>query len=215
MLLGIFCFASSRLSMHLYQNNINHIHILDLIARSYVFDYQLQYLLILNDIFFLHAIFVSPFPNVPLVCHMYLVSIHNNNESSTPFFDLDVEHDLQQTISSLIKKKLILSAHDVADGGLFITLLECSMYNNLGFNINCLSNLRKDAFLFGESPSRVVVSVESNNKKQFEDFLSSTNTIFNQIGSVTSGNISVDNESFGDISEYKNIFNSSIAKKMK
>ena len=148
-------------------------------------------------------------------CSEYLVSIHNNNESSTPFFDLDVEHDLQQTISSLIKKKLILSAHDVADGGLFITLLESSMYNNLGFNINSLSNLRKDAFLFGESPSRVVVSVESNNKKQFEDFLSSTNTIFNQIGSVTSGNISVDNESFGDISEYKNIFNSSIAKKMK
>ena len=78
-----------------------------------------------------------------------------------------------------------------------------------------MSNLRKDAFLFGESPSRVVVSVESNNKKQFEDFLSSTNTIFNQIGSVTSGNISVDNESYGDISEYKNIFNSSIADKMK
>ena len=148
-------------------------------------------------------------------CSEYLVSIHNNNESSTPFFDLDVEYDLQQTISSLIKKKLILSAHDVADGGLFITLLESSMYNNHGFNINSLSNLRKDAFLFGESPSRVVVSVESNNKKQFEDFLSSTNTIFNQIGSVTSGNISVDNESFGDISEYKNIFNSSIAKKMK
>ena len=148
-------------------------------------------------------------------CSEYLVSIHNNNESSTPFFDLDVEFELQQTISSLIKKKLILSAHDVADGGLFITLLESSMYNNLGFNINCLSNLRKDAFLFGESPSRVVVSVESNNKKQFEDFLSSTNTIFNQIGSVTSGNISVDNESFGDISEYKNIFNSSIAEKMK
>ena len=106
--------------------------------------------------------------------------------------------------ANLIKKKLILSAHDVADGGLFITLLESSMYNNLGFKINSLSNLRKDAFLFGESPSRVVVSVESNNKKQFEDFLSSTNTIFNQIGSVTSGNISVDNESYGDISEYKN-----------
>ncbi len=148
-------------------------------------------------------------------CSEYLVSIHNNNESSTPFFDLDVEYELQQTISSLIKKKLILSAHDVADGGLFITLLESSMYNNFGFTIDSLTNLRKDAFLFGESPSRVVVSIESNNKKQFEDYLSSTNTIFNQIGSVTSGNISVDKESFGDISEYKNIFNSSISEKMK
>ena len=131
-----------------------------------------------------------------------------------PIVELDGD-EMTRIIWDFIKKKLILSAHDVADGGLFITLLESSMYNNLGFNIDSMSNLRKDAFLFGESPSRVVVSIQSNNKKQFEDYLSSTNTIFNQIGSVTSGNISVDKESFGDISEYKNIFYSSISEKMK
>ena len=43
-------------------------------------------------------------------------------------------------------------------------------------------------------------------------------TLINAICGIvlpTSGNISVDNESFGDISEYKNIFNSSISEKMK
>ena len=147
-------------------------------------------------------------------CSEYLVSYHKFNESTTPYFDLDIEFDLQTTISSLIKNKLILSAHDVADGGLFITLLESSMYNNLGFSIESCSEVRKDAFLFGESPSRVVVSINKEQRENFENHLSSTNTIYSQIGHVTSGDIIVDDESFGYTTDYKKIYNSSISEKM-
>ena len=148
-------------------------------------------------------------------CSEYLASYHNFHESSTPPFDLDIEYELQQTTSNLIKDKLILSAHDVADGGLFIALLESSMYNDLGFSINTLDNIRKDAFLFGESPSRIVVSIEPKNKDAFEKFMLSTNTAFNHLGNVTSGDIIIDNESFGNSEEYKNIYDTSISEKMK
>ena len=148
-------------------------------------------------------------------CSEYLASYHDFHESSTPPFDLDVEYELQQTTSNLIKDKLILSAHDVADGGLFIALLESSMYNDLGFSINTLDNIRKDAFLFGESPSRIVVSIEPKNKDTFEKFMLSTNTTFNHLGNVTSGDIIIDNESFGNSEEYKNIYDTSISEKMK
>ena len=148
-------------------------------------------------------------------CSEYLASYHNFHESSTPPFDLDIEYELQQTTSNLIKDKLILSAHDVADGGLFIALLESSMYNDLGFSINTLDNIRKDAFLFGESPSRIVVSIELKNKDAFEKFMLSTNTAFNHLGNVTSGDIIIDNESFGNSEEYKNIYDTSISEKMK
>ena len=148
-------------------------------------------------------------------CSEYLASYHNFHESSTPPFDLDIEYELQQTTSNLIKDKLILSAHDVADGGLFITLLESSMYNDLGFSINTLDNIRKDAFLFGESPSRIVVSIEPKNKDAFEKFMLSTNSAFNHLGNVTSGDIIIDNESFGNSEEYKNIYDTSISDKMK
>ena len=148
-------------------------------------------------------------------CSEYLAAYHNFHESSTPPFDLDVEYELQQTTSNLIKDKLILSAHDVADGGLFIALLESSMYNDLGFSINTLDNIRKDAFLFGESPSRIVVSIEPKNKDAFEKFMLSTNTTFNHLGNVTSGDIIIDNESFGNSEEYKNIYDTSISEKMK
>ena len=108
---------------------------------------------------------------------------------------------------------MILSAHDVADGGLFIALLESSMYNDLGFSINTLDNIRKDAFLFGESPSRIVVSIEPKNKDAFEKFMLSTNSAFNHLGNVTSGDIIIDNESFGNSEEYKNIYDTSIFRK--
>ena len=147
-------------------------------------------------------------------CSEYLVAYHKINESSTPFFDLDVEFELQQSVSSLIKEDLIISAHDVSDGGLFITLLESSMANNLGFSINSADNIRKDAFLFGESPSRVVVSIDNGNKQAFEDLLSKSKTSFHLLGTVTEGDLLVDGELFGDVSTYKQKFNSSLTKKM-
>ncbi|MBL6874278.1 MAG: phosphoribosylformylglycinamidine synthase subunit PurL [Flavobacteriales bacterium] len=147
-------------------------------------------------------------------CSEYLVAYHKINESSTPFFDLDVEFELQQSVSSLIKEDLIISAHDVADGGLFITLLESSMANNLGFSINSADNIRKDAFLFGESPSRVVVSIDNGKKQAFEDLLSKHKTSFHLLGTVTEGDLLVDGELFGDVSAYKQKFDSSLTKKM-
>ena len=62
----------------------------------------------------------------------YLVSYLAVRESSTPPFCLDKEHDLQSAVKNLIRNHLIESAHDVADGGLFITLLESAMPNGLG-----------------------------------------------------------------------------------
>jgi len=147
-------------------------------------------------------------------CSEYLVAYHKINESSTPFFDLDVEFELQQSVSSLIKEDLIISAHDVSDGGLFITLLESSMVNNLGFSINSAENIRKDAFLFGETPSRVVVSIDNCKKQAFEDLLSKSKTSFNLLGTVTKGNLLVDGELFGDVSTYKQKFDTSLTKKM-
>jgi len=57
----------------------------------------------------------------------YLYSYHKINNTPAPFFDLETEHLIQASISKLIKLKLINSAHDVSDGGLFINLLESSM----------------------------------------------------------------------------------------
>ena len=144
----------------------------------------------------------------------YLASYHVIKESSAPKFDLDAEYDLQQTIIKLIRAGVIESAHDVADGGLFTTLLESSFTNNLGFEIVSSSEVREDAFLFGESPSRVVVSVSETGEDAFLDVLKDCKTPFILLGHVTKGRIAVDDTNFGKIDEYKTIYNNSLAEKL-
>jgi len=144
----------------------------------------------------------------------YLASYHNIKQSPAPCFDLDKEYDVQNTITKLIREGVIESAHDVSDGGLFITLLESSFTNDLGFEIVTSSEVREDAFLFGESPSRVIVSVTETGEDAFLDLLKDLNTPFVLLGHVTKGRISIDSSDFGDICEYKKIYNESLARKL-
>ena len=144
----------------------------------------------------------------------YLASFHGFKESSAPDFDLDIEYDMQQTIISLIRKGTIESAHDVADGGLFMTLLESSFTNNLGFEIIGSSEVREDAFLFGEAPSRVVVSVTETGEDAFLDALKDSKTPFMLLGHVTQGKLVVDDKDFGMITDYKEIYNNSLGEKL-
>ena len=145
----------------------------------------------------------------------YLASFHGVKESPAPNFDLDVEYELQQTITKLIRAEVLESAHDVADGGLFITLLESAMHKNLGFDITSCCEVREDALLFGEAPSRVVVSVCETTEDKFLDLLKASNTTYMLLGHVTKGDIRIDDKSFGDISEYKEIYDNALAKKLK
>jgi len=140
----------------------------------------------------------------------YLASYHGIKESPAPEFDLDEEYELQQTIKKLIRAGLLESAHDIADGGTFITLLESAMVNNLGFDITSCSEIREDAFLFGESPSRVIITTTERNEGDLLDILNKSRIPFLLMGHVTKGGIRIDDKSFGDISVYKEIYNNSL-----
>jgi len=145
----------------------------------------------------------------------YLASFHGVKESPAPNFDLDVEYELQQTIIKLIRAGVVESVHDIADGGLFITLLESAMYKNLGFDITSCCEVRADALLFGEAPSRVVVSVCETTEGKFLDLLKNSHTPFMLLGHVIKGDIRIDDTSFGNIAEYKELYDNSLAEKLK
>ena len=145
----------------------------------------------------------------------YLYSYHNVKLSPAPYFNLEEEHQLQTVVLNLISKKLIESAHDVSDGGLFITLLESAMPRGLGFDILTESDIRQDAFLFGEAQGRIVVSVNAVNEAKFIDFMVASKFPFSVIGKVTKEDLLIDDVSYGKVDEYKNIYNNVIADKMK
>ena len=136
----------------------------------------------------------------------YLASFHNVTAAPAPYFDLEKEYDMHQVVKQLIKEKLIQSAHDVADGGLYIALLESAMPNSLGFAIESEDDIRKDAFLFGEAQGRVVVSVKLEQQEAFIELLATSTTDFSLLGTVTSGALLVDEESFGTIKEANAVY---------
>ena len=144
----------------------------------------------------------------------YLSSYHGINESSTPNFNLDTEAELQNILTTLIRSGVVESAHDVADGGTFITLLESAMVNNLGFDITTCAEIREDAFLFGESPSRVIVSVREVKEDRFLDILKKSNQVFSLLGHVSKSEIRIDDISFGEVKEYKEIYQNTLAEKL-
>jgi len=142
----------------------------------------------------------------------YLYSWHKNKNSPAPAFDMEEEYKVQKLVQSLIRQNLIGSAHDVSDGGLFITLLESAMPRNFGFDITTDEEIRKDAFLFGESQGRILISVSENKLDRFVEFIADSDIDFSNIGEVTAGKIQIDSDYFGLVEEFKNVYDTSIEK---
>jgi phosphoribosylformylglycinamidine synthase subunit PurL len=156
------------------------------------------------------VIFLLGKSNHDIASSEYLHKVHGVEYSPAPHFDLDEEYILQQTLTDLIRKKLIVSAHDVSEGGLFITLIESSLFGNLGFDVVAEdSSIRKDAYWFGESQSRVVVSVEPSKVDQFKKALGSHP--YAELGFVTYNEaVQVDGMDWGSISYWKEKYDTAI-----
>ncbi|HQW42786.1 MAG: phosphoribosylformylglycinamidine synthase subunit PurL [Chitinophagaceae bacterium] len=132
----------------------------------------------------------------------YLSKVCGVEYSPAPHFDLEEEFALQQKIADLIKDMVVESAHDVSEGGLFITLLESGFHRNLGFDVLAADyNIRKDAQWFGEKQSRVVISVKAENLSKLKKTLG--NYPYEELGVVTSGSVEVDGMEWGVIREWK------------
>lgn len=147
----------------------------------------------------------------------YLFKLNDISFSQTPHFDLKEEAALQNKIAELIKNKQILSAHDITEGGLFTTLLESAMPNELGFTLELSfaeqNKIRKDAYLFGEAQSRVVVSVSADKVAAFEQAMG--DHPFEKLGIVTSSEIKVASDNWGNIQDWKNKYDTAIENIMK
>ncbi len=155
-----------------------------------------------------HVIYLLGTVNNDINSSQYVSKIAGIEHSPAPYFELEEEFRLQQKIAELIGKKLIRSAHDVSEGGLFITLAEAGFHNELGFSVISKGDIRKDAFLYGEGQGRVVVTVALDGVKDFEQHLDDVPC--EKIGVVTSGEIMIDGEFWGSIDWWKDSYDTAI-----
>jgi phosphoribosylformylglycinamidine synthase len=142
----------------------------------------------------------------------YLHKIHGVEFSPAPYFDLDEEFEVQHEVKKMIHKKLINSAHDVSEGGLFITLIESCFNRDLGFEVAAHDdNIRDDAYWFGEAQSRVVISVSKENRNDLIMLLEKMEMTVTYLGKVSAGNIKINGEDWGSVSDWKEKYENAIA----
>jgi len=139
----------------------------------------------------------------------YLHKLKGVEFSPAPFFDLDHEFQLQERVALLISEKAVESVHDLSEGGLITALFESAFNRSLGFEVaQQQKDIRRDAYWFGESQSRVLVTIKSANadlfKKIMQDFPCE------QIGVVSAGVITVDQENWGSVESWNKLYDEAI-----
>ena len=140
----------------------------------------------------------------------YLHKIHGIEYSPAPHFDLEEEAILQEKIRTLLARKMIQSVHDISEGGLLIALLESSFPGLLGFAVSVADpSIRKDAYWFSESQSRIIVSIHASKLAEFKKIMG--DHPYEELGRVTAGSIQVDGQDWGNSLGWREIYEHSIA----
>ena len=89
----------------------------------------------------------------------YLKVAHNLVTGKIPNIDLNLHKKHIDFLLNLIQEGLVMSAQDISDGGLAVALAECCFKNNIGASVDIISSARPDSLLFGETQSRIIISV--------------------------------------------------------
>jgi len=119
----------------------------------------------------------------------YVKVIHAREQGSPPFLSVETEKRLQECVLTLIRGGLVHSAHDCSDGGLAVALAESCMSgpdHTFGAVVRLIpGRLRKDALLFGESQSRVVLSAQPAHRQAILDQAKRSGVPVDVIGAVS------------------------------
>jgi len=117
----------------------------------------------------------------------YLKVVHGLVRGTPPWIDLKLERSVQQCCVKAIEKGIVRSAHDISDGGLAVALAECCVSGPekpLGVRIELHEMMRGDALLFGESQSRIIVTVKETDLHRLREIAAREGTPVQVIGEV-------------------------------
>ena len=101
-----------------------------------------------------------------------------------------------------IEDELVTSAHYISSNGLFMSLLECCVPNELGFDITGDAEIEDKEFLFGKSKYMAIITVNDAQENDLVDFLFNEEVPITLLGHVTKGELRMDDLSFGYINDY-------------
>ena len=109
-----------------------------------------------------------------------------------PELDLEKEATLQRALVAIIQTGLIESAHDCADGGLAVALVESALPGGVGLNVRLpRQELALEFLLFGEDASRVVVSCDPIHLPRIQQVAEEYEVIADVLGETGSDKVEI------------------------
>jgi phosphoribosylformylglycinamidine synthase len=124
---------------------------------------------------------------------VYMKQIHSKKCGPAPDINLDQEKQVQALCLDAASRGLLRSAHDLSEGGLAQCLAESCLLgeNRIGCQIKVDQNIRTDALLFGETQSRILVSVKDKDVEALSSLAQKAQVSFCNIGITGGPNISI------------------------
>jgi phosphoribosylformylglycinamidine synthase II len=118
----------------------------------------------------------------------YLWAVHGRLAGRLAPLDLEMERRVQSAVRAAVGAGLVTAAHDCAEGGVAVALAESAVTGAtpVGCDVSVPAAPRADLALFGEGPSRVVVTVEPARVRGFEGLMAESAIPWRWIG-VTGG----------------------------
>lgn len=102
----------------------------------------------------------------------FLRTLHGRKEGTPPRLDLDDAVRFNEFVLRCAQTHLLKSAHDISEGGLGVALAECCIIDRermKGATVSAsMENLRPEAFLFSETQSRAILSIEESKWKDLQ-----------------------------------------------
>ncbi|NOT36537.1 MAG: phosphoribosylformylglycinamidine synthase subunit PurL [Saprospiraceae bacterium] len=144
----------------------------------------------------------------------YLHHYHGIIHAPAPHFNLDDEFKMQIAVRAAVHEGLIRSAHDVSEGGIFVSLMESAMSSCMGFEIDIPIAYIQHIFLFSESQGRVIVSINPLNKSKLEALLNIQKVEYHFLGQVKGKSAFIDKQDYGTISEYHELYSNTLHSKL-
>jgi phosphoribosylformylglycinamidine synthase subunit PurL len=114
-------------------------------------------------------------------------------KTSCPRLDIDLEKSVQKTCLEAIRSGIARSAHDTAEGGLAVALAECCIEGGIGAKISLDEKIGNIALLFGESQSRIILSVKSSDIFKLTALAQERGTPVSIIGKVGGMSLKINN----------------------
>ena len=110
-----------------------------------------------------------------------------------PALDLGKEAALQRACRSLVSEGVIRSAHDCSEGGLAVALAESCIAGGLGIRCDAdtAPDCRWDALLFGETQSRIVVSLPPERMDALERLCAAAGVGWTALGKVAESRFTI------------------------